>query len=125
MAAWRELSEDSLLAAETLLQEGRYRSCISRAYYAAYCAATHEIVQKLTTFSNGWNNPTHNLVPTYVQKNLTIPQVRKDSVSTLVTLLRFYRVDADYRPNIAVDKQTAQECIRAAAEVQWELWENS
>ena len=33
MPTWRELSEDSLLAAETLLQEGRYRSCISGAYY--------------------------------------------------------------------------------------------
>ncbi|MDQ2688367.1 MAG: HEPN domain-containing protein [Armatimonadota bacterium] len=43
MATWRELSEDSLKAAEALLREGHYRSSVSRAYYSAYCVATHEI----------------------------------------------------------------------------------
>ena len=82
MATWRELSEDSLQAAETLLQDGRYQSCISRAYYAAYCAATHEIIQKLTTFSHGRNNPTHELLPNYIQNNLTIPRARKNAADT-------------------------------------------
>lgn len=122
MATWRELSEDSLLAAEALLQEGRYRSCISRAYYAAYCAATHEIVQKLTTFSYGRNNPSHELLSGYIQNNLTISKTKKDIVSTLSILLRFYREDADYRPLIEIDRAIAQECIRAAIEVQQELW---
>ncbi len=122
MATWKELSEDSLLAAEALLQEGRYRSCISRAYYAAYCAATQEIVQKLTTFSHGRNNPSHELLPSYIQNNLTISRAKKDVVSTLTSLLRLYREDADYRPHLAVDKITAQECVRAAVEVQQELW---
>jgi uncharacterized protein (UPF0332 family) len=119
---WRQLSEDSLLAAEALLQEGRYRSCISRAYYAAYCAATHEIVQKLTTFSYGRRNPSHELVPAYIRNNLTISQAKKDVISTLTTVLRLYREDADYRPHTSLDKQIARECIRAAAEVQQELW---
>lgn len=125
MAAWRELSEDSLLAAEALLQEGHYRSCISRAYYAAYCAVTHEVVQKLTTFSYSRNNPSHELLPNYIQNNLTISRTKKDIVSTLTGLLRLYREDADYRPYIAIDKQIAQECVRAAAEVQQELWGTS
>ena len=122
MPTWRELSEDSLQAAETLLQDGRYRSCVSRAYYTAYCAVTHEIVQKLTTFSYGRNNPSHELLPSYIQNNLTISRIKKDIVSTLTSLLRLYREDADYRPYIAIDKQIAQECVRAAAEVQQELW---
>ncbi len=122
MATWRQLSEDSLLAAEALLQEGRYRSCVSRAYYAAYCAATHEIIQKLTTFSYGRNNPSHELTPIYVQNNLTIPQARKDAVDTYLRLLRIYREDADYRPQTIIDEITARECVRAAAEVQQQLW---
>jgi uncharacterized protein (UPF0332 family) len=122
MATWRQLSEDSLLAAETLLQDGRYRSCISRAYYAAYCAATHEIVQKLTTFSHGWRNPSHEKVPVYIQNNLTITQAKKDSIITDVVILRLFREDADYRPGVLVDEQTAQDCIRAAAAIQQDLW---
>ena len=122
MATWRELSEDSLLAAEALLQEGRYRSCISRAYYAAYCAVTHEIIQKLTTFSYGRNNPSHELMPTYIQNNLTIPRARKNAVDTYIRLLRYYREDADYRPQTTIDELTARDCVRAAAEVQQQLW---
>ncbi len=122
MATWRQLSEDSLLAAEALLQEGKYRSCVSRAYYAAYCAATHEIVQKLTTFSNGWNNPTHELVPTYIRSNLTITQAKKEAIIPSIILLRYYRVDADYRPHTMIDEQISRDCIRTAAEVQQEFW---
>ena len=122
MATWRQLSEDSLQAAETLLQDGKYRSCVSRAYYAAYSAATHEIIKKLTTFSHGRNNPSHELVPTYIQNNLTISQAKKDAVDTSVRLLRLYREDADYRPQVTVDELTARDCVRAAAEVQQELW---
>ncbi len=119
---WRQMSEDSLLAAEALLQEGRYRSCISRAYYASYCAATHEIVQKLKTFSYGRSNPSHELLPAYVQNNLTISRTKKDAVDTYVRLLRLYREDADYRPQVTVDELTARDCVRAAAEVQQQLW---
>ena len=122
METWRQLSENSLQAAETLLQDGKYRSCVSRAYYAAYCAATHEIVQKLTTFSYGRNNPSHELLPTYIQNNLTISRTKKDAVDTYIRLLRLYREDADYRPQTTIDELTARECVRAAAEVQQQLW---
>ena len=122
MATWRELSEDSLQAAEELLQEGHYRSCISRAYYAAYCAVTHEVIQKLTTFSYSRNNPWHELLPNYIQSNLTISRTKKDAVDTYVRLLRYYREDADYRPQTTIDELTARECVRAAAEVQQQLW---
>lgn len=116
------MSEDSLRAAEALLRDGHYRSSVSRAYYAAYCAATHEIVQKLTTFSHGWKNPTHEKVPVYVQSNLTLSQTKKDAVAALINGLRLLREDADYRPQESIDAQTAQECIRDARDVQQELW---
>ncbi len=104
------------------MREGRYRSCVSRAYYAAYCAATHEIIQKLTTFSHGYKNPSHEKVPTYVQNNLTISQAKKDAVSTLVNTLRLFREDADYRPQVLVDEQIARDCVRDATAIQQELW---
>jgi uncharacterized protein (UPF0332 family) len=119
---WEQLSRNCLSAAEALLREGHYRSSVSRAYYAAYCAATHEIVQKLTTFSHGWKNPSHEMVPNYVLYNLTISQTKKDIISTLINILRLYREDADYRPQIIVDEATARECVRAASEVLQEFW---
>jgi uncharacterized protein (UPF0332 family) len=121
LETWRELSEDSLRAAEALLREGHYRSSVSRAYYSAYCAATSEIVQKLTTFSHGWKNPSHEKVPIYVQSNLTITQAKKDTIIKLINALRFFREDADYRPQITVDEQIAKDCVRDATKVQQEL----
>src|SRR5437016_3873728 len=98
------MSEGALRGAEILLREGDYRGCVSRAYYAAYCAATAEIVKKVTTFPYGWRNPTHEKVPVYVQNNLTISQTKKDTVSTLIKTLRLFREDADYRPQMPADE---------------------
>lgn len=122
METWRQLSEDALRSAEVLFREGHYRSSISRAYYAAYCAATNEIVQKLTTFSHGWRNPSHEKVPVYVQSNLTISQAKKDTISTLIKGLRLFREDADYRPQEVITEQMARDCVRDAAPVQQEFW---
>jgi len=116
------MSEEALRGAEILLREGDYRGCVSRSYYSAYCAATAEIVKNLTTFSYGWKNPTHEKVPVYVQNNLTIPQAKKDTVSTLIKTLRLFRDDADYRPHVPVDELIARDSIRDAAAVQQELW---
>lgn len=116
------MSEGALRGAEILLREGDYRGSVSRAYYAAYCAATSEIVKKLTTFSRGWNNPTHEKVPLYIQNNLTLSQAKKDAVSKLINTLRHFREDADYRPNVLVDEQIARDCVRDAAAVQQEFW---
>jgi len=122
LTTWQQLSEDSLRAAEALLREGHHRSSVSRAYYAAYCAATHEIVKMPTTFSYGRNNPPHEKVPLYVQRNLTLPQDKKDSISALINTLRLFRVDADYRPHVLVEEQAARDCIRDAATIQQALW---
>lgn len=122
METWKQLSEGSLRAAEVLFRAGEYRSCVSRAYYAAYCAATEEIVKKLTTFPNAWNNPPHVKVPVYVQNNLTITPATKQRIISRINILRLYRENADYRPQIAVSEQVARNCIRAAAAIQRDLW---
>ena len=122
LTTWKRLSEDSLSAAQVLLREGHIRSDISRAYYAAYCAATNEIVKIPTTFSYGRNNPTHEKVPMYITRNLQISQVKKDNIIALINILRLFREDADYRPNVLVDDQSARDCIRDAVSIQQELW---
>lgn len=122
METWKQLSEGSLRAAEILFREGEYRSCVSRTYYAAYCAATEEIVKKLTMFPNAWNNPPHVKVPVCVQNNLTMVQAKKQRIISRINILRLYRENADYRPQIAVSEQVARNCLRAAAAIQRDFW---
>lgn len=122
LETWKQLSEGSLRAAEILFRGGEYRSCVSRAYYAAYCAATGEIVKKLTTFPNAWNNPPHVKVPMYVQNNLTMVQAKKQRTISRINILRLYRENADYRPQTAVSEQVARNCLRAAAAIQRDFW---
>ena len=124
METWRQLSEDSLSAAKTLLREGNYRSSVSRSYYAAYCAATYEITQNLTTFPNGWNNPPHEKVPEYVQNNLAVSPVSRKTIKKLLRLLRHFRENADYRPYRVVNVETARDCVRNAQRIQQEYWGN-
>lgn len=122
METWRQLSEGNLRAAEILFREGEYRSCISRAYYAAYCAATEEIVKKLTTFPNAWNNPPHIKVSVYIQNNLTLAPTKKQRIIRRINILRLYRENADYRPQTTISEQVARNCIRAAATIQRDFW---
>lgn len=122
METWRQLSGGSLRAAEILFREGEYRSCISRAYYAAYCAATEEIVKKLTTFPNAWNNPPHIKVSVYIQNNLTLAPTKKQRIIRRINILRLYRENADYRPQTTISEQVARNCIRAAAAIQRDFW---
>ncbi len=122
METWQQLSDDALRSAEVLLREGHYRSSVSRSYYAAYCAATNEIVKVLTTFPNQWNNPPHAKVPVYVQNNLSLSDDKKKTILSLIITLREFREDADYRPSEEVDERIARDCIRDAGAVQEGFW---
>lgn len=123
MNTWPEMSKDALEAAKALLTEGRFRSAVSRAYYAAYCALTGEIVKAVSAFAGGWHNPPHADVPQYIQNNLAgfVGWERK-RLARLIRTLRLFRENADYRPHQPVDQQTAKDCIRDAAAIQRMLW---
>ena len=41
---WLELAREARKAARRLMTEDNFRSCASRAYYAAYSKITHELV---------------------------------------------------------------------------------
>ena len=66
METWDQLSIDALLAAEALHREGYYRSCVSRAYYAAYCSATALIETKTVPFPLGRKIPSHEALAGYM-----------------------------------------------------------
>jgi len=43
---WRKVAQEGFEAASLLRKEKRWRSCASRAYYAAYARVTHMLVEK-------------------------------------------------------------------------------
>ena len=103
--------------------EGRNRSAVSRAYYAAYCALTGEIVGVVSSFAGGWQNPPHADVPLYIQNNLPGLAVwERKRLTRLVRTLRLFRENADYRPYQPIDERIVRDCIRDSTAIQQILW---
>ena len=112
---WRKASLAVRETARHLRERDDFRSCVSRAYYAVYQAATSVCLihgdQKL--FPNGWNNPSHEQLPELIKNNGDLPVHNRRVVLKLLRLLRTTREDADYRLGRTVDKKTAYTIIRA------------
>ena len=43
MATWQEIGQDNFRAGRELIEAKRYRSSVSRFYYAAFSVLTHEL----------------------------------------------------------------------------------
>ena len=120
MPNWQEVGIDGLRAAKLLLQEGFWRSTISRSYYAAYAVVTSEIMTRCPTlrFRHGWRNPAHGDLPKYVAQYLKhLPlQTRKHIIANLRDL-RIARETADYRPGLSADGQLSRRSVTLASAV--------
>ncbi|MGB2823318.1 MAG: HEPN domain-containing protein [Phycisphaerae bacterium] len=116
MATWKDLGTDSLAAATSLLRDGRFRSCISRAYYAAYSAATSELRKaKGVTFRYGWSNPSHEQLPRLIRDKLTsFGEASRRELLRAIRRLRMAREDADYRPAVSIDRGLTVNVVRDA-----------
>jgi uncharacterized protein (UPF0332 family) len=121
VATWEELSRESLRAARVLVGEEYYRSSISGAYYAAYCAVAGELVARGISFPHGWNNPAHDQIPEMVAHNLPLERGTRRRVSHGIRRLRGLREDADYRPGVSISRADALECLRLSAWVM-KIW---
>jgi uncharacterized protein (UPF0332 family) len=115
LATWQELSVDSLRAARKLLTEEHIRSSISRAYYAAYCAVTSELVERGVQFARGWNNPAHDQLPDLVLHNSALPRNTRYEINKALRRLRRAREDADYRPGASLVRRDAVDYLRDAS----------
>jgi uncharacterized protein (UPF0332 family) len=116
--AWNEIANDSRKAAGRLVSE-HYRSCLSRAYYAAYSKVTSDLsAARGVTFSPGNEGPKHpgrtgtGGIRRLIETHLTNLDVRKRvKLSELVGRLYTLRCTADYHPSIEVDARDAREAI--------------
>lgn len=114
---WRQMSLDSRAAAKELLVAERFRSSISRAYYAAYCAVTDALAGRIT-FGYGGNNPTHNELPNLIVSNLSGVSVgERHKVRKSVRVLQAMRAEADYVPAVSIGRQEARNALREADRV--------
>jgi len=121
VATWDELSIDSRSAAQVLLAQGHTRSSISRAYFAAYAAATARVAARVS-LPAGRQNPTHADLRRYVGSSLTnLPLWQRQWLGTLIRRLWKMRVDADYVPGACVDDRLAKQALRDVGAILREL----
>ena len=115
--AWQQISEDAMTAAKSLAMDARWRSVVSRAYYAAYAAVAGALAGR-ANFPAGRQGPSHDRLPQLVMTYLTALPVRERRlVSTMSHRLYERRIAADYRPNDRVDRAVARASLQDAAAI--------
>ncbi len=115
---WLESARDARASANELMELGRFRSCMSRAYYAAYSKVTHELVTAGLTMPPDREGPNHpgktgragirRLIETAIPN---MRQEKREKLSELVGRLYTLRIDADYKPSVTVESRDAREAI--------------
>lgn len=112
MAKWNDLAKDNRLAAYEVFVRQRWRTCVSRTYYAIYSAVTEELIGQGVVMPKERNNPSHAKLPTLVGHNLAgVSHAVRWRLSGLVANLYKLRLMADYMPQIAVEKDEARVAI--------------
>jgi hypothetical protein len=116
--AWSDLASDARKAASRLVGE-HYRSCLSRAYYAAYSKVAFDLSGiPGVSFPTGDEGPKHpgrtgtggirRLIDTHMT---SLGSPKRTKLSELVGRLYTLRCVADYHPSIDVDARDAREAI--------------
>ena len=113
---WAELATENLRAARTLMREGHFRISATRSYYAAYDAVTYVLLERgpHLVFKHGRNNPPHEKLGTFVDKNLGLRWDDRRQLGPLVSTLLALRIDAEYHPEEEIDDEGARNAIRDA-----------
>ncbi len=116
MATWREIGADNFRAGRELLDRKRYRSCVSRFYYAVFSVLTDELVESGASFGDDQETPNHKALPKLIRLHLTLPVRSKADVTATVRRLYAARISADYQHR-TTDEAVARAMMRDAAKV--------
>ena len=115
---WEDLARERLTSAEILLNAGRWRGVVSRAYDATYCAVVwRALLRGPITFATGYQNPSHEAIPGLIRNKCLPPGPAADNMVDACTLLRYFRIDADYKPHRSIDARAALDTLREAKAV--------
>lgn len=118
-AQWRRTALKTLETAKYLNSRDDCRSCVSRAYYAAYQAVTSVCILHgdAIKFPTNWNNPSHQQLPELIGNNGDLPPDARRKLKTMLKSLRDLREDADYRMGMTVDDQTMFSALSLASRI--------
>lgn len=90
-----------------------FRSCASRASYAAYSKVTHALVATAgLAMAADREGPAHASIRRLIETSM--PNMRQDrrvKLSELVGRLYTLRIDADYKPSMSVEGADAREAL--------------
>src|SRR5258706_1734551 len=115
---WRAIGLDAYHAAQAIRKYPR--SCISRAYYAAYSIATQILADtKGVNFPRGREGSSHAILPELIESHLS-PKVDRGDVKKIKQALnRLYlaRLEADYNPKQSITELNAIKALIDAATV--------
>ena len=116
---WKNLSTDSYDAALSLLESERWRSAMSRAYYAVYSRAAALLAAQGVTMPGKYEVPHHANIAAMIVDHLTHLGDRgfRLKIASMVTALYEARVRADYRPSDPVDVRRARTALRLMHEL--------
>lgn len=98
--AWRPMAQDSFNAANELIQTERWRSVLSRAYFAAYARSVAALTDAGVRMP-ARGNPSHAGLPDLIRRHLgKLSPARRESTAHAVAALYRYRLTSDYAPTI-------------------------
>ncbi len=114
MAEWSDIARDNLQAAQKLSKD-QFRSCMSRAYYAAFSAVTFALSEH-KPFRYGRETPPHRELVRLIQAHLAalFSPVKLRALKTTVRRLYDERLNADYRSGLTVDRASALRSLQDA-----------
>jgi uncharacterized protein (UPF0332 family) len=116
MANWGDIGRDSLLASQWLIQQGRFRSSVSRAYFGLYALVTEQL--RLRGHELGMadrDNPGHQQMLAMLEHNLlknTVVPTVQPRLRQASRRVQKARVVADYGPGLTVDRSQATSALR-------------
>jgi len=115
---WKCAAVDNYGAAIELKKCRRWRSAVSRAYYAAYSQLSGRLRELDVSMPAGREGPSHGSLPDLVKSNLTIlrAQDRPRLASRLRDLYRL-RVVADYWPSVELVEADVLSALRMMGDV--------
>ena len=117
MATWQEIGVDNFQAGRELLDGKRYRSSVSRFYYAAFSLLTYELARTGVMLRQGRQTPAHSEMTELITVHLTqFSETRRTTVALLTARLYRLRLDADYLDQ-RVDRRIAERAMRDAAKL--------
>jgi len=109
MATWSDMAAENRTAAAELLQGQRWRSAVSRAYYAIYAEITGLLNSAGVSMPGDRGNPSHKRLWRIIGDQLTIvKQPQRSRLADLVCKLYEFRIIADYLPNTEIGQDEAR-----------------